>query len=76
MMGERTMRQQSFASEDFEKYRKKTRKEIFLEELDQNIPWASLSKVIEPYYPKPEGCRQETDWHRTHATHPFPPARV
>ncbi len=70
------MRQQSFASEDFEKYRKKTRKEVFLEEMDQIIPWQSLSKVIGPYYPKPEGCRQKADWHRTHATHPFSSARV
>ena len=50
------MRQQSFASDDFEKYRKKTRKEIFLEEMDQIIPWKALSKVIKPYYPKPKGA--------------------
>jgi len=46
------MRQQSFATDDFEKYRKKTRKEIFLDEMDQIIPWKALSKVIKPYYPK------------------------
>ena len=50
------MRQQSFASDDFEKYRKKTRKEIFLEEMDRIIPWKALSKVIKPYYPKPKGA--------------------
>lgn len=50
------MRQQSFASDDFEKYRKKTRKEVFLEEMDQIIPWTSLSQVIEPYYPQPKGA--------------------
>jgi IS5 family transposase len=50
------MRQQSFASDDFEKYRKKTRKEIFLEEMDHIIPWKALSKVIKPYYPKPKGA--------------------
>jgi IS5 family transposase len=50
------MRQQSFAANDFEKYRKKTRKEIFLEEMDQIIPWKALSKVIKPYYPKPKGA--------------------
>ena len=47
------MRQQSFAAEDFEIYRKKTRKEKFLEEMDTIIPWKELSEVIEPYYPKP-----------------------
>ncbi len=50
------MRQRSFASDDFEKYRKKTRKEVFLEEMDQIIPWKALSKVIKPYYPKPKGA--------------------
>jgi len=50
------MRQQSFAADDFEKYRKKTRKEIFLEEMDRIIPWKALSKVIKPYYPKPKGA--------------------
>jgi len=50
------MRQQSFAADDFEKYREKTRKEIFLEEMDQIIPWKALSKVIKPYYPKPKGA--------------------
>ena len=50
------MRQQSFSAEDFEKYRKKTRKEIFLEEMDHIIPWKELSKAIKPYYPKPKGA--------------------
>ena len=50
------MRQQSFASSDFEKYRKKTRKEVFLEEMDSIIPWKALSKVIKPYYTKPRGA--------------------
>jgi len=50
------MRQQSFVSEDFEKYRKQTRKEVFLEEMDQIIPWRELSDVIEPYYPQPKGA--------------------
>jgi IS5 family transposase len=50
------MRQQSFATDDFEKYRKKTRKEVFLEEMDRIIPWKALSKVIKPYYPKPKGA--------------------
>jgi len=31
------MRQQSFAVDGFEKYREKTRKEIFLEEMDHII---------------------------------------
>lgn len=50
------MRQQSLAAGGFEKYRKKTRKEVFLEEMEQIIPWKELSAVIEPFYPKPEGA--------------------
>ena len=52
------MRQQSLADGSFEKYRKKTRKEIFLDEMDQIIPWQELTAVIEPFYPKPEGAGQ------------------
>lgn len=50
------MRQQSFAAEDFEKFRKKTRKEQFLDEMNQIIPWQELSEAIKPYYPDPKGA--------------------
>lgn len=49
------MRQQTLAEEGFEKYRKPTRREQFLEEMDRIIPWAELSAVIEPFYPRGEG---------------------
>ena len=50
------MRQQTLASNGFEKYRKKTRKEQFLDEMHVVIPWKELCEAIEPYYPKPEGA--------------------
>ena len=50
------MRQKSLADSGFEKYRKPTRKEQFLSEMDRIIPWAELSGIIEPFYPKPEGA--------------------
>ncbi len=50
------MNQKSFALDGFEKYRKKTRKEIFLEEMDQIVPWKEMTKAIKPYYPKPKGA--------------------
>ena len=50
------MKQKSFALDGFEKYRKKTRKEIFLEEMDQIIPWEALTEAIESHYPKPRGA--------------------
>jgi IS5 family transposase len=31
--------------------RKKTRREVFLEEMEQVVPWKALLKVIEPHYP-------------------------
>ena len=50
------MRQQTLAGSSFEKFRKKTRKEQFLEDMEQVIPWKELTAAIEPYYPKPEGA--------------------
>lgn len=50
------MRQNSFSEAGFEKYRKKTRKEQFLGEMDCIIPWKELCDVIEPFYPKPQGA--------------------
>jgi IS5 family transposase len=50
------MHQKSFAAADFEKYRKKTRKEMFLEEMDHIIPWQEMSQAVEPHYPAPKGA--------------------
>ena len=50
------MRQSSLSTSGFEKYRKKTRKQQFLEEMEIIVPWRELAAAIEPYYPKPEGA--------------------
>jgi transposase, IS5 family len=50
------MRQQTFADEAFERYRKVTRREQFLSQMDTVMPWRELCEVIEPFYPKPEGA--------------------
>ncbi len=50
------MRQRTLAEEGFEKYRKPTRREQFLAEMDRVVPWRELAEVIEPYYPKPAGA--------------------
>ena len=50
------MRQGTLSEAGFEKYRKRTRKEKFLEEMEGIVPWGKLVEVIEPYYPKPEGA--------------------
>jgi transposase, IS5 family len=47
------MRQLTLASQgSFERYRKKTRREAFLEEMDRVMPWSELESLIEPHYRK------------------------
>lgn len=36
----------------FERYGKKTRREKFLEEMDDIMPWTELESLIEPHYPR------------------------
>jgi IS5 family transposase len=36
----------------FERYSKKTRRAVFLDEMEQVVPWAELGALIEPHYPK------------------------
>ena len=50
------MRQKTLADESFEKFRKKTRKEQFLDEMERIIPWKELTAAIEPFYPNPQGA--------------------
>jgi IS5 family transposase len=44
--------QLTLATSDFERYRKPTRRERFLAEMDAVVPWADLVAVVEPHYPK------------------------
>src|ERR1700739_2034617 len=37
----------------FERYTKKTRRAMFLEEMEQVVPWSKLCALVEPHYPKP-----------------------
>jgi len=46
------MKQQTFAVGDFERFRKPTRREQFLLEMDKVVPWKKLCQQIEPFYPK------------------------
>src|ERR1700676_1633928 len=36
----------------FEQYTRKTRRAIFLEEMEQGVPWGELFALGEPHYPK------------------------
>ena len=45
------MKQQTLAmASGFERYTKKTRRTLFLEEMEQVVPWAELCALIEPVY--------------------------
>ncbi|KPX99877.1 MULTISPECIES: IS5 family transposase [Pseudomonas syringae group] len=46
------MSQMSFSDFEYAGKRKQTRRERFLAEMDQVVPWAGLVALIEPYYPK------------------------
>lgn len=46
------MKQLSFASLNFENKKVTTKREKFLNEMEQTVPWKRLLILVEPYYPK------------------------
>lgn len=46
------MDQMSFGDGEYASKRKRTRRETFLAEMEQVIPWTILLNLIEPAYPK------------------------
>ncbi len=53
------MQQMTLANQgSFERYRKKTRREQCLEEMDSVMPWAELLTLVEPHYSKGETGRK------------------
>lgn len=66
-----TRKQQTLAmaadqGEEFEQYRKPTKRDAFLATMDQIVLWWALCEAIEPHYPQ---GRQRTPahWARAHA---------
>ncbi|KAF1307427.1 IS5 family transposase [Pseudomonas putida] len=51
------MKQMTFADAEYAGKRKQTRKELFLIEMNQVVPWQGLIVLIEPHYPKGDGGR-------------------
>lgn len=51
------LKQMTFADAEYVGKRKQTRKELFLTEMDQVVPWKGLIAQIESYYPKGAGGR-------------------
>ena len=54
------MDQLSFSSLDYAGKKKHTKREVFLAEMADVVPWGKLEAVIAPYYPKvgPQGGRR------------------
>jgi len=52
------MDQLTFSEAEYNNKKRKTRREKFLEQMDQLIPWKRLEKKIKPYYPKNGQGRQ------------------
>jgi IS5 family transposase len=53
------MKQQSLASQSvFEKYGRKSRRELFLDEMEQVVPWSALEALVRPHYAKAGNGRQ------------------
>ena len=57
------MRQQTLADSSFEKFRKKTRKEQFLDEMEQVIAWTDLTEADRAVLPKTRWSRTATYRH-------------
>ncbi|MNJ48691.1 Transposase DDE domain protein [compost metagenome] len=51
------MKQMTFADAEYAGKRKQTRKELFLIEMNQVVPWQGLIALIQPHYPKGDGGR-------------------
>jgi IS5 family transposase len=49
-------KQETFAEANFERYRKASRREQFLEQMNTGMPWEKLTALIEPEYPSGEGA--------------------
>jgi len=44
------MKQQSLAAQGgFEKYGRKSRRELFLDEMEQVVPWSVLESLVRPH---------------------------
>lgn len=53
------MRQQTLASQaSFEKFGRKGKRELFLDQMNQVVPWSELLALVEPHYPKAGNGRQ------------------
>ena len=53
------MKQQTFASQaGFDRFGRKSRRELFLDEMERVVPWRELEALVEPHYAKAGRGRQ------------------
>jgi IS5 family transposase len=53
------MRQVTLASQaSFEKYGRKSRRELFLDEIERTVPWSAMESLVRPHYAKAGNGRQ------------------
>ena len=55
------MKQESFSDMEYRCRKKKTKREEFLEIMDEIIPWNEWVEIIRPYYPAGKHGRPPTD---------------
>jgi IS5 family transposase len=70
------MKQQTLSmaqDQGFEQYRKPTRRDEFLQTMNQIMPWTTLCAVIEPHYPKKGNGRPPIGLERMLRIHLSPP---
>ena len=53
------MKQESFSSLEQTHKKKRTKREVFLSEMDAVVPWARLAALIAPHYTKPRKGRPQ-----------------
>lgn len=56
------MRQLSFASVEFDRFDKTTRRGAFLAEMEAVVPWKRLYELIEPFYASPARAAVRLGW--------------
>ena len=56
------MKQLTFGDAEYTSKRKKTRREVFLAEMEQIVPWSVLLKLIEPVYPPAVTADRHIRW--------------
>ena len=53
------MKQRSLACQGmFEKYGRKSRRELFLDEMERIVPWSAMASLVRPHYAKAGNGRQ------------------